>query len=809
MTRSSVGEAGISVAGRFRLVARIGQGSIGEVWSAEDGQARATVAVKLVAFEDEHTREQRFIREVKATMRLRSPHVVHVVDAGIATIDGERAGYIALELLEGETLASCLRRERRLPADETLRIFEQVGRAVSLAHSVGLVHRDLKPSNIFICDDGAVKTLDFGLAKSFGAPLTFAEDTLTRVGDMIGTPLYMSPEQARGSAATDHRTDLWAIGVMVFECLTGERLFFANTLGELKDQLEEAPIVVPSSITEVPQGFDAWFERAVDRDVQARFQSASALIAGLRRVLAPARTQLLPHALLDVTAHTGVRTAGSEERTVRRITAVPDTDHDALLADIDRAFAAHTRVVTLCGQQGVGRRAAALGYAMRHGSGAWVCSLASATDADAMWRRIASALGVVIDEDAPATGVGLAARMLGRALVVFDGVERVRPHVGKVIAELLRHAPQASVLVTSDAPLEVATERVLPIRGVPPVMLLSELEDDAREALLQAACFRAPFTVASAEQVVTGVSLPVSELIAALCESGWLRWDGQRASMPPALRKLCNEELVRTHKERALEPVARHGAWFSRNGEDTAVDALLRRGGAEVWRGALDDAEDVAAALDRAKKRKAPEIAARCGRALGVVEAELGRHGLAARLFLAAMSSVDPSDPLFTAIAIHRVRALIATHRASAAVQLAVRIALEDPPSEPRVRARAWLALAEARVADGSPGAAWDTVAEARRACADIDIVADANLLAGRMRGDEELLTSAAAAFHTLGERRREAEALETLGRFDDALALHRRLGARLSVARVLARRGSTNDLEEAAALLAELGVVT
>src|SRR4030095_5208164 len=148
-----------------------------------------------------------------------------------------------------------------------------VGRAIGKAHELGIVHRDLKPDNIFLVqneDEEIAKVLDFGVAK-LTHPLPGQTQT-TRTGHLLGTPCYMSPEQAQGIADIDARSDLWAMAVIAFECVCGYRPFESNAVGELVLQICAKPLPLPSTLSDVPAGFDEWWQRAANRDRDARFQ---------------------------------------------------------------------------------------------------------------------------------------------------------------------------------------------------------------------------------------------------------------------------------------------------------------------------------------------------------------------------------------------------------------------------------------------------------------------------------------------------------------------------------------------------------
>jgi serine/threonine-protein kinase len=277
---------GTVLAGKYALTSKLGQGGMGSVWRAEHVQLRSPVAIKLIDEQIAQNPEAlaRFMREAQSAALLRSPHVVQILDFGA----DQGVPYIAMELLEGESLAARLVRSGRLSPAETAHVLTHVARAVSKAHESGIVHRDLKPDNIFLVqndEEEVAKVLDFGIAKAstgFGATTGSA----TRTGAVLGTPYYMSPEQAEGNKLVDHRADLWALGVIAFECLLGRRPFESDALGSLLLAICTRPIPVPSSSGAVPAGFDAWFARACARELPERFQTARELASELRRVCA-------------------------------------------------------------------------------------------------------------------------------------------------------------------------------------------------------------------------------------------------------------------------------------------------------------------------------------------------------------------------------------------------------------------------------------------------------------------------------------------------------------------------------------------
>jgi serine/threonine-protein kinase len=278
---------GAVLGGKYRLEQEIGRGAMGTVWSAVHLTLGQRVAIKLIAAEYAQAPEarQRFSIEAKAAARLRSRHVVQIYD------DGETpAGtpYIVLEYLEGETLEQRLEREHDLPLNDAVRITRQVARALSRAHAQGIVHRDLKPGNVFLArseDDEfgwIAKVLDFGIAKVAGQSVA----STTKTGTLLGTPLFMSPEQARGASSVDARSDLYSLGMVFYNMLTGALAFNGASFADVLIAICTSPLPdLRASAPWVPQSVADWFQRACAREPQDRFQSADEMIEGLELAL--------------------------------------------------------------------------------------------------------------------------------------------------------------------------------------------------------------------------------------------------------------------------------------------------------------------------------------------------------------------------------------------------------------------------------------------------------------------------------------------------------------------------------------------
>jgi serine/threonine-protein kinase len=281
------------IAGKYRIESMLGRGGMGSVWAATHLGLGQRVAVKLIAKRYAGSREarQRFDLEAKAAAQLRSRFVVQVYDNG-ETEDG--TPYIVMELLLGESLDQRIQRQGGMPLDASLRIVGHVGRALSRAHSLGIVHRDLKPENIFLThtedDDGEVaKVLDFGIAK-IKSPENSAAGSGTRTGAVLGTPLFMSPEQARGLKSVDHRTDIYSLGMVTYMMLTGQSAFSGESFGDILVAICTQPVPSINLVAKwLPAGLDAWLQRACAREPSQRFQSIDELLEGLHAAAGIAR----------------------------------------------------------------------------------------------------------------------------------------------------------------------------------------------------------------------------------------------------------------------------------------------------------------------------------------------------------------------------------------------------------------------------------------------------------------------------------------------------------------------------------------
>jgi len=267
--------------GTYKIERQIGAGGMGEVYLAHDDKLNRKVALKILPaeFVADAERIKRFEREARMVSALNHPYIVTIYDVG--TADG--VNFIATEFVEGETVRELI--NRGVDLKQTLSIISQTCEALAAAHKAGIVHRDIKPENIMLRSDGFVKVLDFGLAKL--AEHTEFQPSLsnyTMKGVIIGTPAYMSPEQVSDDKV-DHRTDLWSVGVVLYEMLTGVNPFKGETRQmTFQKILSEEPSPVTESNSQLPAELDRILSKALEKDVEVSYQTASDLRADLKRV---------------------------------------------------------------------------------------------------------------------------------------------------------------------------------------------------------------------------------------------------------------------------------------------------------------------------------------------------------------------------------------------------------------------------------------------------------------------------------------------------------------------------------------------
>jgi len=277
---------GRTLGDRYRVTRLLGHGGMGAVFEAHDGTG-ARFALKILGREwaKDDVVTARFAREARAASAVDSQHIVRVHDGG--TEDG--CPYLVMDLLAGEDLGARLRRRRHLSLDEALQVTEQLLEGVVAAHAAGIVHRDLKPDNVLLVDRGgdrsSVTIVDFGMSKIERPRGGTAPLPLTGKGVVLGTPLYMSPEQARAQTDVDGRSDVYSTGAILFECLTGRPPHTGETHEQvlLRICMEDAPDVRRWA-PEVPDTLAALVSRALAREREDRFATADEMLAAVRAI---------------------------------------------------------------------------------------------------------------------------------------------------------------------------------------------------------------------------------------------------------------------------------------------------------------------------------------------------------------------------------------------------------------------------------------------------------------------------------------------------------------------------------------------
>jgi serine/threonine-protein kinase len=283
------------ISGRFRVEHVIGVGSMGIVLAARHLELDERVAIKFIRSEMQQLPGvlSRFAREAKAAVSIKSEHVAQVFDVGTAEGIGP---YIVMEYLEGHDLAAVLELEGRLPIRRAVHYVMQACEALAVAHSSGITHRDIKPENLFLTRQGdleRIKLLDFGISKATLTGTVFGDELSTSDSScLLGTPLYMSPEQIRSTAEVDHRADIWSLGAVLYELISARSAFVADSVHQVWTRiLETSPTPLAAYCPEAPPSLQAVIDRCLEKDPARRFQNVAELAVALLP-FAPSRALL-------------------------------------------------------------------------------------------------------------------------------------------------------------------------------------------------------------------------------------------------------------------------------------------------------------------------------------------------------------------------------------------------------------------------------------------------------------------------------------------------------------------------------------
>jgi non-specific serine/threonine protein kinase len=510
--------------GSYHIVAALGAGGMGEVYRARDLRLGREVALKVLPGEvaSDAGRLARFEREARTVAGLNHPNIVTLYS--VEDEDGTR--FLTMELVEGQSLDRHVA-PGGLPVARVVELGIALTDALSAAHEKGVVHRDLKPANVMLTRDGRVKVLDFGLAK-LEAPdseidatqtTTFAAPPST-AGQVVGTLPYMAPEQVRGEAV-DNRTDLFALGIMLYELATGRRPFEGATPGVISSAiLRDAPAALRSVRADAPADLDRIVARCLEKEPRARYQTALDVSNELRRVRLT-----------------------SEGGTLLKPPPTPSTPllgREETLESAAERLRGGARLLTVTGYGGTGKTRFSIELFRRmapeYGGGAAFVSLASVTAATEVLPTVVIALDIA--EAQGRSALDALCTVIGdrRMLLLLDNLEQVLDAAGD-IAALVSRCPSLQVIATSRAPLKIGAESEF---GLPPLELPAQ---DATSLGALTKCPSVALIVQRAEKVKPGFALTTANAaaIAAICR----RLDGLPLALELAAARL-----------RILEPAA-------------------------------------------------------------------------------------------------------------------------------------------------------------------------------------------------------------------------------------------------------------
>jgi len=461
----------------YKIIEPIGSGGMGEVYLAEDERLRRQVALKVLPFDlaQDRTRLARFQREANAVSALNHPNILTIFE--FENADGLQ--YFASEFVQGVTLRERLDRSR-MEAAEVLEIAIQIASALQAAHSARVIHRDIKPENVMIRDDGFVKVLDFGLAKQTVKLVSGETDTTMTErfglpGMIMGTVTYMSPEQARGSVV-DGRSDLFALGIVLYEMLTGRTPFRGDTATDVIAEIIQIDPPPPSSINEqIPLELDEIVLKALAKDVSHRFQDASELRDGLKRILKRLEFDAEFGESLEQPATVKIPPIASSPTNGQHTSYLPDLmpmiGRARELDDLtDLILGQKNRLITLTGIGGTGKTRLAQELCRRLeqklADGYGFVRLADVHDAQQVSLVMAQQLRVQEIVGRPVAETVLEHLRSKQMLLVLDNFEQII-NAAPIVSELLTAAGDIHIVVTSRERLNLQAEIEYNVQPLP------------------------------------------------------------------------------------------------------------------------------------------------------------------------------------------------------------------------------------------------------------------------------------------------------------------------------------------------------
>jgi predicted ATPase/serine/threonine protein kinase len=528
---ASLLSAGTVVDEKYRIESLLGAGGMGAVYRATHLQLERHVALKVIRGEllADPSSVERFRREAVAVARLRHPNIVTVHDYGIAPRIG---AYLVLELLEGRSLRAELAERKRLDMETTCALVGQVCEGVGAAHRAGVVHRDLKPENLFLEKRGGgqgpaaapvAKVLDFGLAKLEEASRS-AGGMLTAGGTVLGTPIYMSPEQCRGDEV-DARSDVYALGCVVYEMLTGRPPFVGQQIAALVfKHVDEVPRPASELVPGLASSVDEALSKALAKAPADRHQTAEAFARALGAVVsaAPSGADMPPGrstAAPGQATGEGKRTTAAKDARTDEAPASASPNNlprpvthfvgrERQIAEV-RDWLTRSRLVTLAGPGGIGKTRLALEVAERvlddYEDGVWLVALGALTDPALATHAVASALGVR-EQGGRLEFEALQAWLREkRLLLVLDNCEHLVEACAGLAQALLEACPGLQLLATSREALGVVGEAVwsVPTLGVPAAGAADALDCESVRLFLDRAALAKPDFEATASSKLT------------------------------------------------------------------------------------------------------------------------------------------------------------------------------------------------------------------------------------------------------------------------------------------------------------------